>query len=78
MTSVVVDTDVISFLFKRDSRAEWYRVSFDRKLLALSFMTIAELDRWALARNWGQQHAALGWKNICEISLSTHLIARSA
>jgi tRNA(fMet)-specific endonuclease VapC len=54
MASVVVDTDVMSFLFKRDSRAEWYRPHLTGKLLVLSFMTIAELDCWALARNWGQ------------------------
>jgi tRNA(fMet)-specific endonuclease VapC len=49
-----VDTDVVSFLFKRDPRAEWYRLHLTGKLLVLSFMTVAELDRWALARNWGQ------------------------
>jgi tRNA(fMet)-specific endonuclease VapC len=54
MASVVVDTDVVSFLFKRDTRAEWYRPYLLGKLLVLSFMTVAELDRWALQRNWGQ------------------------
>ena len=58
MASVVVDTDVMSFLFKRDSRAEWYRPHLTGKLLVLSFMTVAELDRWALARNWGQTRRA--------------------
>ncbi len=58
MASVVVDTDVMSFLFKRDSRAEWYRPHLTGKLLVLSFMTVAELDRWALARNWGQRRRA--------------------
>jgi hypothetical protein len=51
MASVVVDADVLSFLFKCDSRAEWYRPHLTGKLLVLSFMTVAELDRWALARN---------------------------
>ncbi len=58
MASVVVDTDVVSFLFKRDSRAEWYRPHLSGKLLVLSFMTVAELDRWALERNWGRARRA--------------------
>jgi hypothetical protein len=50
----MVDTNVMSFLFERDTRAEWYRPRLTGKLLVLSFMTVAELDRWALERNWGQ------------------------
>lgn len=49
----VVDTDVISYLLRRDSRAEQYRQYFSGALLAISFMTVAELDRWAVSRNWG-------------------------
>jgi len=51
----VVDTDVISYLLRRDSRAELFRPYLTGKLLAVSFMTIAELDRWALQRNWGPE-----------------------
>ena len=54
MSPVVVDTDVVSFLFRRDSRAELYRPHLDEELLVVSFMTIAELDRWALERDWGK------------------------
>jgi tRNA(fMet)-specific endonuclease VapC len=50
----VVDTDVISYLFKSDTRAELYRPHLSGKLLVVSFMTIAELDRWALDKNWGE------------------------
>ncbi|MGH3090332.1 MAG: type II toxin-antitoxin system VapC family toxin [Rubrobacteraceae bacterium] len=54
MSSVVVDTDVVSYLFRRDSRAELYRPRLDGNLLVISFMTVAELDRWALERDWGE------------------------
>ena len=54
MSAVVVDTDVVSFLFKRDTRAHVYRPYLDGGVPTISFMTIAELDRWALARNWGE------------------------
>ena len=52
--SLVVDTDVLSFLFKKDSRAELYRARLDGSLTVISFMTLAETDRWALARGWGE------------------------
>lgn len=43
MTSVVVDTDVVSFSFKRDSRIRRYRPHLLGKTLVISFMTLAEL-----------------------------------
>lgn len=50
----VVDTDVVSYLFRGDSRAKDYRPHLDGGLLVVSFMTVAELYRWALERNWGK------------------------
>lgn len=58
MASVVVDSDVISFLFKRDFRAELYRPHLTGKILVISFMTVAELDLWALQRGWGETRRA--------------------
>jgi tRNA(fMet)-specific endonuclease VapC len=49
----VVDTDVLSSLFRNDTRAEQYRPLLTGRILAISFMTVAELDRWTLQRNWG-------------------------
>ncbi len=54
MPLAVLDTDVCSFLFKRDSRAEAYRPHLEGKTLCLSFQTVAELYQWAEVRNWGQ------------------------
>jgi len=53
MNGVVVDTDVVSYLLKDDTRAEYYRPLLKDKTLIVSFMTIAEMDRWALVRQWG-------------------------
>lgn len=53
-----MDTDVVSFLFKNDSRAELYRPHLSGRLLAISFMTVAELYRWALQHNWGENRRA--------------------
>lgn len=58
MNKTVVDTDVISFLFKNDTRAALYKPHLTDKLLVISFMTVAELDRWALKRNWGENRRA--------------------
>jgi tRNA(fMet)-specific endonuclease VapC len=51
--AVVVDTDVVSYLFKSDTRADPYRPHLDGQLPIISFITLAELERWTLARNWG-------------------------
>ena len=53
ISSVVADTNVLSFIFKEDSGAELYRPHINDNLVIVSFMTIAELDRWALHHNWG-------------------------
>ena len=53
MQFVIVDTDVVSYAFKRDSRSALYEPHLRGKNLCLSFMTIAELDQWAMLHNWG-------------------------
>lgn len=53
MTTVVVDTDVVSLVFKGDSRAERYLSSLEAPDLLVSFMTEAELERWILLAKWG-------------------------
>jgi predicted nucleic acid-binding protein len=54
MNAAIVDTDVVSMLFKGDTRALAYRPHITGRLLGISFMTLAELERWSLERNWGQ------------------------
>ncbi len=49
----VVDTDVVSFIFKGDTRAALYQTYLTGQLLVISPMTRAELEQWALERNWG-------------------------
>jgi len=54
MPTVAVDTDIVSFAFKKDTRAQLYRRHLTGRLQVISFMTLAELDAWARARQWGQ------------------------
>ena len=53
MTDDVVDTDVVSFRFKRDSRARAYRPFVVGRRAWISFMTLAELPAWTMLHRWG-------------------------
>lgn len=44
---MAVDTDVVSFMFKGDTRMQQYAPHLLNKLLVISPMTVAELERWA-------------------------------
>lgn len=55
MNAVVVDTDVVSLVFKGDRRAEKYLSRLAVPDLLVSFMTEAELERWILQAKWGPE-----------------------
>lgn len=55
MDFILIDTDVLSYLFKDDTRGDLYQDHLDGPLGFVSFMTIAELDYWAVSHNWGQR-----------------------
>lgn len=52
MKPIVLDTDVVSFLFKNDSRAQAYLPHLRDRQWLISFMTEAELEQWVLLSNW--------------------------
>jgi len=51
---MLLDTNIVSYIYKGDSRAAAYQ----RHLLGLqwfvSFMTLAEIYRWPFAQNWAE------------------------
>jgi tRNA(fMet)-specific endonuclease VapC len=55
INACVIDTDVISYIFKSDSRASLYFPHLDGNLGLISFMTLAELRQWSLVRDWGER-----------------------
>ena len=55
MKPVVLDTDVVSFLFKSDTRAQRYLPLLQDRQWFISFMTEAELEQWALLANWSEK-----------------------
>ena len=52
-TPVVVDTDVVSFLFKSHSLAPAYQAILAGRALAVTLFTLAEIEYGMEAKNWG-------------------------
>lgn len=53
--AIVVDTDDISYVFKKDTRAALYEPHLLQSPKFISFMTLAELRLWVLRNNWGER-----------------------
>ena len=53
MNILLLDTNIVSFLFKGDTRIKTYEPHLKGFKLAVSFMTVAELYQWAAVRKWG-------------------------
>lgn len=53
MNILLLDTNIVSFVFKGDTRIKTYESHLKDCKLAISFMTVAELFQWAAVRNWG-------------------------
>ena len=54
MKAVVVDTDVISYIFKADTRGQPYINYLGQTTNFYSFQTLAELRFWALHHHWSE------------------------
>ncbi|BAU14081.1 hypothetical protein LEP3755_46260 [Leptolyngbya sp. NIES-3755] len=58
MSFLLIDTDIVSFIFKGSDYADPYIPLLSGHELALSFMTVAELFQWAILRQWGDRRLA--------------------
>lgn len=67
--SLVVDTDVVSFFFKHDTRAALYTPHLSGHILTVSFQTLAELELWALASGWARAGGS-SWRATCGVTSS--------
>jgi len=54
MNAAVDDTDVVSYLFKGHPTAFQYLPDLKDCTAIISFMTVAELDRWSLEAKWSE------------------------
>ena len=59
MSEVVVDTDVVSFVFKNHPFGSRYDPELAGRITLISFMSVAELERWTLQYRWGNQRTQL-------------------
>jgi tRNA(fMet)-specific endonuclease VapC len=55
MATLLLDTNILSYAFKDDTRAALYEQHVAGSRTCLCFMSVAELYRWALVRRWGQR-----------------------
>ena len=55
MDVILLDTNIVSFILKGDSRTTDYEPHLKEQQLAISFMTVAELYQWAAVRKWGER-----------------------
>ena len=62
MRQIVVDTDVVSFLFKNHPIGLRYDPELAGRIVLISFMTVAEVERWAIQYLWGQHR--LHWLHL--------------
>ena len=58
MNMVLLDTNIVSYLFKGATRAADYAPHLMKQELAISMMTVAELFQWAGMRKWGTTRLA--------------------
>lgn len=63
----LVDTDVLSYMIRGDTRAEPYRSYLAGKELGVSFQTVAELRRWGRTHGWGPAR----WQQLDQILART-------
>ena len=59
MTKVVADTDGVSYVFKNRPFGSRYDPELAGHITLISFMTVAEIERWALQYRWGKQRIQL-------------------
>lgn len=58
MPAVILDTDVLSFFAKGDTRASLYASDLAGHQFCVCFQTVAELRLWAMVRRWGPARRA--------------------
>ena len=64
---IVLDTSVISYIFKGDSRGDYYKDRIRGERCVVSFQTLEEVQFGALRNSWGQRR-----KNELELHLQQY------
>ena len=69
MNAVLIDTNIVSYLFKAHPVALHYRRHIENRPLAVSFMTVGELYEGAFRAGWGSPK----WEKL-EAALKTYVV----
>ena len=75
MSERLLDTNVVSFLFKGDSRGLALKERVTDLDPCISFVTLAELYRWPILHKWGQSRTAELEKEISKYRIIESSIA---
>ena len=80
---VVLDTSVVSIIYNRDGRAEFYESNITGLRPIISFQTLEELHIWPIRNNWSDhrrnelmQHVSqyeVVWPNLDLVRISSEL-----
>jgi tRNA(fMet)-specific endonuclease VapC len=73
VSTLLLDTNIVSYLIKNHSLAERYRPTLAGHILAISFMTVAELYEGAFRANWGDKK-----RRLLEAALRAYLVIPSS
>src|SRR5260370_32563620 len=55
---LLLDTNVVSFVFRRDTRATLFQGTLAGQVQAIAFVTLGELYKWPLERNFSPERRA--------------------
>ncbi len=55
MNPYLVDTNILSYAYKRDTRAEPYIEILTKSIIFYNFQTLAELKYWSVTSNWDRR-----------------------
>lgn len=55
VADLLLDTNIISFAIKGDTRADLYDRHLAGQVTLISFVTVAELYSWAVSAKWGER-----------------------
>jgi len=56
---MLVDTNIVSYFFRKDTRAALYEPHIKGKTLFISYITVAELYKWPFEKNWSDEKKQL-------------------
>lgn len=58
MNAILLDTNIVSYAARRDSRFEWYQQQVESNTPCISFMTLGEIHFGMKKAGWGRRRVA--------------------